>query len=122
MYCFLSPKSSYCTSNNDWNHYFNASDEIIFSIQGNLGAGVTQATINVSNGGLVYENAINCVTTPTDKKFELARSWNFNLNGSAPIPPYEVRFYYIPAEPANLRCLDCSTVWFENPHRITIGT
>ncbi|MFT5071986.1 MAG: subtilisin-like proprotein convertase family protein, partial [Chitinophagales bacterium] len=99
--------NTYCTDNSGWNHFFNASNEIIFSMQGDLsGAGPGFPLVTISDNGVYYEenqgpnspgdcaNSLN----PGEHRFEMERSWDVNFGGGAPSPPYSVRFYHTPAE------------------------
>lgn len=95
--------TTYCTDKDGWNHFFNASNQIIFSVNSNsgtIGAGST-ATINIKPSGAYYQSPNvaktfgNCFSG--DESFEMVRSWNFTLSG-APTGTYQVRFYYLPVE------------------------
>jgi hypothetical protein len=95
--------SNYCTDNSGWNHFYVGND-IILSVQGDLsGAGVVTATIY--DNGTYYQNTTNpalCSSNvnPGEQSFEMARSWNLDLNGGTPNGTYNVRFYHTVAEKA----------------------
>jgi hypothetical protein len=98
--------STYCTDNAGWHHFYSG-NEIILSIRGDLTgapAGFPQITIN-DNGTYFQQTQgpftpASCVNglTPGEERFEMERSWNVDFGGGTLIPPYEVRFYYQPAE------------------------
>lgn len=98
--------STYCTDNTGWHHFYSG-DEIIFSVQGDLSSappGFPQATINVD--GSFYQETQGPGTAPgcsinqnpNEERFEMARSWNLDMGGGAPIGTYNIRFYYQPSE------------------------
>lgn len=98
--------NTYCTDNAGWHHFYNG-NEIILSIRGDLAgapAGFPQITIN--DNGTYYQQTqgpftpASCVNnlTPGEERFEMERSWDVNFGGGTLNPPYEVRFYYEPAE------------------------
>ncbi|MFK7798238.1 MAG: T9SS type A sorting domain-containing protein [Aureispira sp.] len=98
--------STYCTDNAGWHHFYSG-NEIILSIRGDLTgapAGFPQITIN--DNGTYYQQTqgpftpASCANgfTPGEERFEMERSWNVDFGGGTLIPPYEVRFYYQPAE------------------------
>ncbi len=93
--------TTYCTDNAGWNHFFNASDQIVFSVKGNLGAGTPQATISLNTSSYQSPNAVPNCAAPVDENFEMARSWNFSLGAGVPTGSYDVRFYYDPTERTN---------------------
>ncbi len=98
--------NTYCTDNSGWHHFFNG-NEIYLSIQGDLSgapASFPQVTINDNNSyyqqtqGPFYPSSCASGWTPGEERFEMERSWNLNFGGGTLIPPYNVRFYYQPAE------------------------
>lgn len=100
--------NTYCTDNMGWHHFYNG-NEIILSIRGDLTgapAGFPQITIN-DNGTYFQQTQgpftpADCANglTPGEERFEMERSWDVNFGGGTLNPPYEVRFYYQPAERA----------------------
>ena len=90
--------TTYCVDKDGWNHFYNASNQIIFSVKGNLGAGVPQATISLNASSYQSPNATPNCAAPADEKFEMARSWDFSLGAGVPTGTYDVRFYYTNAE------------------------
>ena len=91
--------SNYCTDDNGWNHFYVGSD-IIYSVKGNISgapAGYPVARINV-NGTYYQSPGIASPNCFSDEKFEMRRSWNLDMGGGATVAPYDVRFYYQPAE------------------------
>lgn len=93
----------YCTDNAGWNHFYDANDEIIFSIQGNLAGATTTPIITITNNGAYYQTTVGavgaCVNgwSPGEEFFELPRSWNVNFTGTLN-PPYNVRYYFPASE------------------------
>jgi hypothetical protein len=97
--------SSFCDDNAGWRHFYNASDEIILSVQGDF-SGISSMEAVVNNNGSFHQQtenapitAADCSTNqdPGEERFELPRSWNINytgtLNGN-----YNVRYYFPAAE------------------------
>ncbi len=90
--------TGYCTDNAGWHHFFNGSDEIIFSIDGDLSGATLTPVVTIDNNGSYY----NQTSLPWSSCFELVeyemqRSWNVDFTGTLN-PPYNVRFYYPAAE------------------------
>ncbi len=90
--------TTFCADKDGWNHFYNASNQIVFSVKGNLGAGIPQATISLNASSYQSPNAVPNCAAPADEKFEMARSWNFSLGAGVPTGSYDVRFYYTNAE------------------------
>ncbi len=100
--------NSYCTDANGWNHFFNSSNEILLSVRGDLsGADPGYPLITINDNGSYFQQsqgpftAPSCASglTPGEERFEMERSWNLDLGpSSVSIPPYDLRFYYQPAE------------------------
>ncbi|MCP4521408.1 MAG: T9SS type A sorting domain-containing protein [Cytophagales bacterium] len=91
--------TGYCTDNDGWHHFLNASGNIILSLQGDL-SGATQAPeITISTNGTFYETTVGAQGScsdglnPGEKRFELPRSWDVNFVGTLN-PPYNVRYYF----------------------------
>ncbi len=98
--------NTYCTDNMGWHHFYSG-NEIILSIRGDLtGAPVGFPRITINDNGTYFQQSqgpftpASCVggTTPGEERFEMERSWDVNFGGGTLNPPYEVRFYYEPAE------------------------
>jgi len=98
--------NTYCTDNNGWHHFF-IGDEIILSVKGDLSgapAGHPIATItddpayHQQTQGPFGPGACASGWTPGEERFEMDRAWDFDFGGGAVNPPYDVRFYYRPAE------------------------
>jgi hypothetical protein len=98
--------NTYCTDNSGWHHFFNG-NEIYLSVRGDLsGAPVGSPVITINDNGSFYQQTqgpfttASCVNgyTPGEERFEMERSWNVNFGGGTLNPPYDVRFYYQPAE------------------------
>ncbi len=99
--------NTYCTDNAGWHHFFNG-NEIYLSIQGDLsGAPLTGPVITINDNGSFYQETQGPFTppscaasnlTPGEERFEMERSWNVDFGGGTLNPPYNVRFYYEPAE------------------------
>ena len=98
--------NTYCTDINGWHHFY-VGNEIILSVQGDISAapaGYPIVTIWDSTG--YYQEsegpftAASCITgwTPGEERFEMERSWNLDMGGGTVVPPYNLRFYYEPAE------------------------
>lgn len=98
--------NTYCTDNAGWHHFF-VGDEIIYSVQGDLSgapAGFPVATIRDSTS--YYQETAGSFTpadcingwSPGEERFEMERNWDLNFGGGTQNPPYNVRFYYQPAE------------------------
>lgn len=89
----------YCTDNNGWHHFFDANDDIIFSVSGDLSGATSTPTIAINNNGSYYQTTVGAVGscangwTPGEEFFELPRSWNVEFSGTLN-PPYEVRYYF----------------------------
>lgn len=98
--------SNYCTDNSNWHHFYSG-NEILLSIQGDISgapAGYPEITIWENNtwyqqtqGPFTPASCTNGLT-PGEERFEMARSWNVDFGGGTLNPPYNVRFYYRPAE------------------------
>lgn len=98
--------NTYCTDNNGWHHFYNGS-EILLSVQGDLsGAPTGFPMITINDNGSYYQMTQNgtsptlCAggTSPGEERFEMARNWDVDFGGGTLNPPYNVRFYYRPAE------------------------
>ncbi len=95
--------TTFCTDNGGWNHFYTASNEIIFSVKGNIGLTSTATVaLKLTAPTNYYQTAngtINCaVVAPPNERFEMRRSWNFTLGSTTPTGTYDVRFYYVPVE------------------------
>jgi len=99
--------NTYCTDAAGWHHFFNAGNEILLSIRGDLsGAPVGFPQISIADNGAYYQQTQGPFTppscasglTPGEERFEMERSWNVDFGGGTLNPPYDVRFYYQPAE------------------------
>jgi large repetitive protein len=100
--------NTYCTDNNGWHHFF-VGDEIILSVQGDIsGAPAGFPMVTIWDSTDYYQEtegpytAADCATgwNPGEERFEMERSWNVDMGGGTLAPPYNVRFYYQPAERA----------------------
>jgi hypothetical protein len=97
----------YCTDNAGWNHFYDASNRIIFSLEGDLTGATLAPTVAITNNGTYYQTTVGavgaCVNgwSPGEEFFELPRSWNVNFIGTLN-PPYNVRYYFPAAEKTNL--------------------
>ena len=98
--------NTYCTDNMGWHHFYNG-NEIILSIRGDLtGAPAGFPRITIHDNGTYFQQTQGpntpaaCVSglTPGEERFEMERSWDVNFGGGTLNPPYDVRFYYRPAE------------------------
>ncbi|BDS12824.1 T9SS type A sorting domain-containing protein [Aureispira anguillae] len=99
--------NDYCTDNAGWHHFFNG-NEIILSVRGDLtGAQPNHPIIQISDNPGHFQRSLGPFTpascaasglTPGEEQFEMERSWNVNFGTTGLNPPYEVRFYYEPAE------------------------
>lgn len=99
--------NNYCTDAAGWHHFFNAGNEILLSIRGDLsGAPAGFPLITINDNGTFYQQTQGPFTAPScaggnspgEERFEMARSWDVDFGGGALNPPYEVRFYYQPGE------------------------
>jgi hypothetical protein len=91
----------YCTDNSGWNHFFNAADEIIFSIQGDL-SGASSVTASIMNNPTFFQQSNTVIYgCSTQEVFELNRSWNIDYVGTLN-PPYTVRYYFPAIEKSDL--------------------
>ena len=87
--------TTYCTDNFGWHHFFVGND-IILSVQGNLGtAGTVTATIRDNNA--YYLDPGNTMTCTGEVQFEMERNWNISYTGTLS-GPYDIRYYFLPAE------------------------
>lgn len=99
--------TGYCTDNSGWNHFYNASGEIVFSLQGDLTGATSTPTVTITNNGTHYQRTVGAVGICTngwsagEEQFELPRSWNVDFNGTLN-PPYTVRYYHPSNERTNL--------------------
>ena len=98
--------ATYCTDNGGWQHFY-IGDEIILSVIGDLtGASPGYPVATIWNNGSYYQNTQGPGTpagcggalSPGEERFEMERSWNLDFGGGAVNPPYDLRFYYNPAE------------------------
>lgn len=93
----------YCTDNAGWNHFFDASDQIIFSLEGDLTGATVAPIITITNNGGYYQNTVGAVGScangwsPGEEFFELPRSWNVTFLGTLN-PPYNLRYYFPASE------------------------
>ena len=87
--------NTYCTDNAGWHHFY-VGDDIILSVQGNLGtAGTVTATIRDNNA--YYLDPANSVTCIGEVQFEMERNWNIQYTGTLS-GTYNVRYYFQPVE------------------------
>lgn len=91
----------YITSGS-WHHFYNSSNEVIFSLQGNITGAATTPIVTITKNSTYYQDLgtpANCTTGPSpgDAKFEMERSWNVSYTGTLS-GTYNVRFYYLQAE------------------------
>ncbi|BDS12636.1 T9SS type A sorting domain-containing protein [Aureispira anguillae] len=95
--------SNYCTDNNNWHHFYNANDEIIFSMRGDLSGATSSPTISINNNGSFYQTTVGAAGSCTngwsqgEELFELPRSWNVDFTGTLN-PPYTIRYYFPASE------------------------
>jgi hypothetical protein len=98
--------NTYCTDNSGWHHFFNG-DEIILSCQGDFsGATAGFPVVTIGDNGTFYQQTEGPGTAPGcgmgsdpgEERFEMNRNWNLDFGGGVLNPPYNVRFYYSPAE------------------------
>jgi hypothetical protein len=95
----------FCTDNSGWNHFFDASDNIILSIQGDLSGASSTPIARISNNNSIFQategpfTVASCTNglTPGEERFEMKRSWNLDFAGTLN-PPYQVRYYFPAAE------------------------
>ncbi len=96
----------FCTDNAGWNHFFDANDDIVLSVRGDMSGAVGTPTATISNNGTSYQQnqgpflPTSCAfsnLTPGEQRFEMPRSWNLDFVGTLN-PPYEVRYYFPIAE------------------------
>ncbi|MGH1336388.1 MAG: T9SS type A sorting domain-containing protein [Aureispira sp.] len=98
----LNTSTGYCTDNAGWHHFFNANDDIIFSMRGDLTGATANPVARINNNGTAYQTAVNvvgsCVNgySPGDELFEMPRSWNVDFTGTTN-GTYDIRYYF----PAN---------------------
>jgi hypothetical protein len=103
----VSSSVNYCTDNTGWNHFYNASDDIILSVEGDLTGASTTPVAKITNNGSFYQATVGAVGScnsglnPGEEFFELPRSWNVEFNGTLN-PPYAVRYYFPAAEQTTL--------------------
>lgn len=99
----VSTSVGYCTDNAGWNHFYDASDRIIFSLEGDLTGATLPPSVTITNNGSFYQTTVGavgaCVNgwSPGEEFFELPRSWNVNFVGALN-PPYNVRYYFPASE------------------------
>ena len=99
----LSSSVGYCTDNLGWNHFYNSSDEIIVSVEGDLSGASSTPVAKITNNGSYYQATVGAVgacnsgLNPGEEFFELPRSWNIEFNGTLN-PPYAVRYYFPASE------------------------
>lgn len=90
--------TGYCTDNDGWHHFLNASDEIIFSMEGDLSGATSTPSVTINNNGSYYtQTTLPYLTCFELVEFEMQRSWNVDFAGTLN-PPYDVRFYHPAAE------------------------
>jgi hypothetical protein len=92
--------STYCTDNGGWHHFYVGND-IILSLQGNLGTAGT-VTVTIRDNGAYYlsgGNPTSCISgwTSGEAQFEMERNWNVQHTGTLS-GTYSVRYYFQPAE------------------------
>lgn len=103
----LSSSVGYCTDNLGWNHFYNSSDEIIVSVEGDLSGASSTPVAKITNNGSYYQATVGAVgacnsgLNPGEEFFELPRSWNIEFNGTLN-PPYAVRYYFPASEQTTL--------------------
>ncbi|MCH2043442.1 MAG: T9SS type A sorting domain-containing protein [Saprospiraceae bacterium] len=101
---------TYCTDNSGWHHFYSG-NEILLSIQGDIsGADPGYPQISIADNGSFFQTGqgpfapTSCAAsglTPGEERFEMSRSWNVDFGPTGTYnPPYNVRFYYDPAEKA----------------------
>jgi hypothetical protein len=97
----------YCTDNAGWNHFYDANDQIIFSLEGNLTGATTTPVVTINNNGSYYQTTVGAVGScangwsPGEEFFELPRSWNVDFAGTLN-PPYNLRYYFPASEKTDL--------------------
>ena len=97
----------YCTDDQGWHHFYTATDDIIFSMRGDLSGAAIDPIVSVTNNGSFYQATLGavgaCVNgwSPGEEQFELPRSWNVNFTGTLN-PPYDVRYYFPASEKTTL--------------------
>lgn len=98
--------NTYCTDNAGWHHFY-VGNQVVWSCQGNLsGAAPGFPVVTITDNGAYYQQTqgpatpANCAIglDPGEQRFEMERAWNLNFGGGTLIAPYNVRFYYQPAE------------------------
>lgn len=104
----VSSSSTYCTDNDGWHHFYNGSDEIILSIQGDIsGAAPGFPSVAITNAGAFHQErelggVIDCANGVSngEERFEMRRNWNVDFGGGTFNGSYNVR-YYFPATEKN---------------------
>lgn len=98
---------NYCTDDAGWHHFYNASNAIIFSMEGDLSGATAAPVVNITNNGSFYQTTLGAVGacangwSPGEELFELPRSWNVNFTGTLN-PPYRIRYYFPAQEKVDL--------------------
>ena len=98
--------NQYCEGTSGWYHFYNGSDEIIFSLKGDLSQ-LTSLSVDVKKSASYLEEQEGVLSptlcssgyTPKEQRFEMGRNWNVNYTGSL-VGTYDVRYYFEPAEKA----------------------
>lgn len=97
----------YCTDDLGWNHFYNANDDIIFSLEGNLTGATATPVVSITNNATHYQTTVGAVGScangwsPGEEFFELPRSWNVDFSGTLN-PPYNLRYYFPASEKTDL--------------------
>lgn len=93
----------YCTDDLGWNHFYDAADNIIFSIRGNISGATTAPVVTITNNNTFFQNTLGAVGSctngysPGEEQFEMQRNWNVDFTGTLN-PPYDIRYYFPAAE------------------------
>lgn len=97
----------YCTDDQGWHHFYDASDAIIFSLRGDISGATVAPTVSITNNGSYHQSTVGAVGScingwsPGEEFFELPRSWNVNFIGTLN-PPYTARYYFPSSERTTL--------------------
>lgn len=95
--------ANYCTDDNGWHHFFNGSDEILFSINGDLSGATATPVVTIENNNSFYQRTLGAVGScangwsPGEEQFEMQRSWNVDFTGTLN-GTYNVRYYFPASE------------------------
>jgi hypothetical protein len=99
----ISSSAGYCTDKDGWHHFYNTSDEIIFSLQGDLSGATSAPIVTINNHGTYHQGTVGYVgscnvgLSPGEQFFEMQRAWNVDFTGTLN-PPYSLRSYFPAAE------------------------